>query len=242
MDAGGKQWIVAILGLMVGFVAAAFAEPVHIYTLDCNLPIPNPDDARSKAGKGWMDDAIIEITDHFLIADLDVNISITHSDVFDLQLYLQGPTGPPLCLNMYDLTHFNGENYTQTIFDDEAELSIEQGQPPFTGRFKPQTGSLLSIFDGLDAYGPWRLRIYDARYYDTGILEHFELTICEKIPADLNGDGEVDFADYVELAGHLGDKTCVGPGWCEGADLNKSGSVDLDDLAQFFKHWLEGNK
>lgn len=183
MDTGKGQRIVAIFALVVCFSLTASANTVRIYPLDCNLPIPNPDDPETEAGKGRMADAIIEISDHFSIADLDVGISVTHSDVFDLQLYLQGPTGTPLCLNMYDLSHVNGENYTQTIFDDEAETPIEDGQPPFTGRFRPQSGSLLSIFDGLDTYGSWRLQIYDARYFDTGFLKHFELTI--EIPEPL---------------------------------------------------------
>ena len=237
MDAGKRQWIVAILGLTVGISLTASAGQVYIYGGDFNLRIPaDPDNTR-----GWMDDAVIEISDHFPIADLDVCITITHSSVFDLQLFLKSPTGTRLCLNMYNLTaYFDGVNYTQTIFDDEAELSIEQAQPPFTGRFRPEPGNALSIFDGLDAYGSWRLQIYDARYADTGTLDRFELIICGKIPADLNTDGEVDFVDYVELSGHWRDQTCVSPGWCEGADLNKSGSVDLFDLAQFVEYWLEG--
>jgi subtilisin-like proprotein convertase family protein len=177
MDAGKGQWIVAIFALVVCFSLTASANTVRIYTLDCNLPIPNPDDPKTEAGKGWMADAIIEILDHFPIADLNVGITVTHSDIFDLQLYLQGPTGTLLCLNMYDLSHVNGENYTRTIFDDEAETPIEQGQPPFTGSFRPKSGSLLSVFDGLDTYGSWRLQIYDARFDDTGFLEHFELII-----------------------------------------------------------------
>jgi len=237
MDAGKGQWIVAILGLMLGFSFAASATPDHTYGGDFNLRIPaDPDNT-----KGWMDDAVIEIPDHFPIADLDVCISVTHSKVFDLQLFLQSPTGTRLCLNMYNLNeYFDGENYTQTIFDDEAELSIEQAQPPFTGRFRPEPGNALSIFDGLDAYGSWRLQIYDAYFADSGTLDRFELMICGKIPADLNTDGEVDFVDYVELSGHWRDQTCVSPGWCEGADFNQSGSVDLDDLAQFVEYWLDG--
>jgi subtilisin-like proprotein convertase family protein len=237
MDAGKRQWIVAILGLTVGISLTASAGQVYIYGGDFNLRIPaDPDNTR-----GWMDDAVIEIPDHFPIADLDVCITITHSSVFDLQLFLQSPTGTRLCLNMYNLTeYFDGENYTQTIFDDESELSIEQAQPPFTGRFRPEPGNALSIFDGLDTYGSWRLQINDMYYADSGVLDRFELMICGKIPADLNTDGEVDFVDYVELSGHWRDQTCVSPGWCEGADFNQSGSVDLSDLAQFVEYWLEG--
>jgi len=180
MDVGKGQWIVAILALTMCLNFAAYAEPVYIYGGDFNLRIP----ADPQNSKGWMVDAIIDIPDHFLIYDLDVSISVTHSHVFDLQLYLQSPTGTRLCLNMYDLNEFfDGENYTQTIFDDEAELSIEQGQPPFIGRFRPESGTLLSVLDSQDTYGPWRLQIYDAYYADTGTLDRLELIITIPEPA-----------------------------------------------------------
>jgi subtilisin-like proprotein convertase family protein len=177
MDAGREQWIVAIFALVAGFTLVVSASPVHIYGGDFNLRIP-ADPNNTNTTKGWMDDAIIEISDHFPIADLDVGVSLTHSKVFDLQLYLQSPTGTRLCLNMYNVDeYFNGENYTLTVFDDEAELSIEQGQPPFIGRFRPEPGNLLAIFDGLDAYGSWRLQINDMYYADSGVLDRFELII-----------------------------------------------------------------
>jgi len=183
MDAGREQWIVAIFALVAGFTLVVSASPVHIYGGDFNLRIP-ADPNNTNTTKGWMDDAIIEIPDHFPIADLEIGVSLTHSKVFDLQLYLQSPAGTRLCLNMYNFDeYFNGENYTLTVFDDEAELSIEQGQPPFTGRFRPEPGNLLAIFDGLDAYGSWRLQINDARYADTGFLDHFELIIEIPEPA-----------------------------------------------------------
>jgi subtilisin-like proprotein convertase family protein len=175
--------MVAVLFLVMIFPSIGFSDPTHIYSGNFNLRIP-ADPNNTNTTKGWMDDkAIIEIHDHFPISDLDVGISLTHSKVFDLQLYLQGPTGR-LCLNMYNFDeYFNGENYTQTIFDDEAELSIEQGQPPFTGRFRPVEPYKLSEFDGEDAYGSWRLQIYDAFYNDTGTFNHFELTIAAPEPA-----------------------------------------------------------
>lgn len=177
MDAGREQRIVAIFALVAGFTLVVSASPVHIYGGDFNLRIP-ADPNNTNTTKGWMDNAIIEISDHFPIADLDVGVSLTHSKVFDLQLYLQSPTGTRLCLNMYNVDeYFNGENYTLTVFDDEAELSIEQGQPPFIGRFRPEPGNLLAIFDGLDAYGSWRLQINDMYYADSGVLDRFELII-----------------------------------------------------------------
>jgi hypothetical protein len=75
------------------------------------------------------------------------------------------------------------ENYARTIFDDEAELSISEGEAPFTGRFRPRAPSSLGVFDALDSYGTWRLQIYDMFDSDAGTLDTFELLITTPEPA-----------------------------------------------------------
>ena len=160
--------------------SAICAGSVHIYSGNFNLLIPaNPDDT-----KGWMADAVIEVPHHFIIHDIDVGITLTHTSVFDLQIFLQSPAGTTICLNMYNFDQFfKGANYTQTIFDDEALLAIEDAQPPFTGRFRPLEPYRLSAFDGEGSFGPWRLRIYDFWPLDIGTLNHFELVIATPEPA-----------------------------------------------------------
>jgi subtilisin-like proprotein convertase family protein len=172
------QRIVVIIILLGGICTSTFANPVYTYGGDFDLPIPgNP-----KNSRGLMFDAIIEIPDHFTIHDLDVGINLTHSQDFDLQIFLISPSRQSVCLNMYNLDrYFEGEDYTNTIFDDEAAVPIEMGEPPFTGRFKPMEP--LSLFDGEDAYGLWRLRIYDAYYADTGSLNNFKIVITVIEPA-----------------------------------------------------------
>ena len=134
--------------------------------------------------KAALTEAIINVTDHFVVTDLDVQIDITHTRVFDLQLILQGPTDAWLCLNKYDYKDFfNGKNYTNTIFDDEAEISIKDANAPFRGRFKPEPGYMLGIFDGSDAYGTWRLQIYDMWPTDTGTFNHLDLIFNAPEPA-----------------------------------------------------------
>ena len=178
------QWIVAFFFMAAGFSYPVFAGPTIIYGGDFDLPIPAPDDPQSEYGRGWMDDAVIEIGDHFTIYDLDVGITLTHTKVFDLQIFVQSPAGTSLCLNMYNFDEFfEGEDYEDTIFDDEAALPIEEGQPPFTGRFRPRSPAKLSVFDGQDNFGQWKLQIYDAYYYDTGTLESFEVMITIAEPA-----------------------------------------------------------
>ncbi|MHC4653548.1 MAG: proprotein convertase P-domain-containing protein [Planctomycetota bacterium] len=185
MDARSSvQWIVVLLVIMEGISPPVFAGTVYTYDGDFDLPIPKLDSSDPDISKGWMDDAVIEITDRFIVSDLDVRVSITHTNVFDLQIFLQSPAGTRICLNMYTFREFfEGANYTQTVFDDDAELSIKQAEPPFTGSFRPVEPYELSGFDGEDTYGIWRLQIYDAWDWDTGTLDSFELFIITPEPA-----------------------------------------------------------
>jgi hypothetical protein len=175
------QWIVTVVIIAVGGAAASFASPSNIYSYEFDLPIP----AGTDSSMGWMDEALLEVPDHIIICDVDVGISITHTSVFDLQIFLQSPSGTRICLNMYDSFEgfFVGENYINTIFDDEAQNSISQAEPPFTGRFRPLDPYVLSEFDSEDAFGLWRLQIYDAFYYNSGMLDSVELMITTPEPA-----------------------------------------------------------
>ena len=173
---------IAVTVCIAGRLDPAYAVPVYIYGGDFSLPIPQ--DAGDT--KGWMEDAVIEIGEHRTIYDLDLLVNITHSNAFDLQLYLQSPAGTRICLNSYGINEFfKGENYTQTIFDDEAAFSIKEGQAPFTGRFRPMEPYQLSAFDGEDIFGIWKLQVYDAFYADRGTLNHFELIISVPEPSSL---------------------------------------------------------
>jgi len=181
MDArSAVQRIVAILVIVAGACGDVYAGPVHIYGGEFGLPILD------KPGPGnSMTEAIIEVGVHYIISDLDVGISVTHTNVFDLQIFLQSPIGTRLCLNMYDFKDEFSEdqNYTNTIFDDEAPFSIKEATAPFTGRFRPIEPYKLSGFNGQDAYGIWRLQIYDMFDWDIGTLDSFELMITTPEPA-----------------------------------------------------------
>jgi subtilisin-like proprotein convertase family protein len=169
---------IAIVILTCSCSVSVFAGPVYTYGGEFNLRIP----ADPNSSKGLMYDAIINISEHFTIYDLDVGISLTHSNIFDLKIFLESPSGTKVCLNMYDVgEYFNGEDYIDTIFDDEADIPIEMAEPQFTGNFRPK--QLLSAFDGEDTYGLWRLQIYDAYYADTGSLDNFNIIVTILEPA-----------------------------------------------------------
>lgn len=177
------QWIVAILIVAVAPSGkTSFANTVYIYGGDFDLPIIDQPGPGSQ-----VTEAIIDISDDLTVHDLDVAITITHTNVFDLQLFLQSPAGTRICLNMFDFEDEFGiyPNYIDTIFDDEAQLSIKQADAPFTGRYRPIEPFLLSEFDGEQTPGQWSLQIYDMYDWDTGTLNHFDLIIATPEPATL---------------------------------------------------------
>jgi len=172
---------VSVLLVVAVWPGAVHADPVVSYGGPFDLPIP----ADSDATKGSMADAIIDVSDHCIILDLDVVVSVSHTQVFDLQLRITSPSGTTVVLNMYDPfnDYFEGADYSNTVFDDEASVSISDGQPPFEGRFRPIDIEGLSAFDGEDAFGQWHLQIYDAYYMDTGSLTFCELVITAPEPS-----------------------------------------------------------
>ena len=55
---------------------------------------------------------------------------------------------------------------------------------------------------------------------------------------DLSSDEKVDFTDFAIFALQWDVSECDEPSWCDGADLNRDGIVDYDDLALFIDYWL----
>ncbi|MHC4597046.1 MAG: dockerin type I domain-containing protein, partial [Planctomycetota bacterium] len=54
---------------------------------------------------------------------------------------------------------------------------------------------------------------------------------------DVDGDGDVDFADFTLFAPYWRQTNCA---QCGGADFTNDGKVDIDDLRLFAASWLTG--
>ncbi len=163
--------------LAVFIIAMAVSYPVyatHLYSSggDFDLAIPP-----QELGKGWMEDATIFVLTKGVVFDVDIALNLTHSSACDLKIYLQSPAGTRVCLNRYDVDDFIPfeQDFLWTIFDDEAQVAIEEGRAPFTGRFRPKSPGLLSVFDGENTYGLWRIQIYDAVYVNRGTFHNARL-------------------------------------------------------------------
>ena len=119
----------------------------------------------------------IEIEDDFRIRDVDVQLSITHSHVEQLDGYLTGPDGQRI--ELFSSVGGGGDHFDQTVFDDQARISIAKARTPFKDSFLPE-GLLkrqpgLSVFNGKSAKGVWQLIIRGSRSDRFGMLHSWNL-------------------------------------------------------------------
>lgn len=113
------------------------------------------------------------------ISDMDVRLdSITHTWVGDLKMTLTSPGGTSVVLMNRPGAGGNGssgDNFTNTVLDDEADTPIEAIGPtgPFTGSWRPDEP--LSAFDGQERGGTWTLNVSDNAGADLGTINTWSL-------------------------------------------------------------------
>lgn len=130
----------------------------------------------------------IEVPESFTIQDLNVSVRITHSWMGDMIVTLVSPTGARVLLANQRGSSQGG--YINTIFDDEATVTIGSGTFPYTGRYRPE--STLTAVDGSDAKGTWKLEVFDTFGADEGVIEAWSLNFGgNEIGRRTNGDGFV---------------------------------------------------
>lgn len=189
----------------------------------------------------------IIVPDSFTIGDVNIDLSVTHTWVGDLSVsvthggesvFIIDRPGEP------DLGTFgcDQDNYDGIILDDEGADSIEdQCSANLTSPPNYIPNNPLSVFDGMDAAGPWTIVISDSAGFDTGTLDTWSLHIAQPGPnpcedaflgacCDNNGAGQgctedVEVADCVgpdkvySLGGGCADITCVCIPLCTGVSV-----------------------
>jgi subtilisin-like proprotein convertase family protein len=137
-----------------------FSYSVYAIFGKCSVttPKPIPDNLLTKD--------TINVTQTGYAEKVTVNLSLNHTNVGDIALILKKENGFQMTLAQF--IGEGGQNYTNTTFDDDAEQSILQASPPFTGTFKPQ--GQLSIFKDKILNGNWLLLILDNRTGNQGTL------------------------------------------------------------------------
>jgi len=114
------------------------------------------------------------IDDFGMIEDLNVKLNITHGLDSDLDVFLVAPDGKTRVELFTDVGGL-GDNFTDTILDDETSLSITGGSAPFTGTYRPE--GRLSDLIGKDIHGTWTLEVTDDSLLSSGTLNSWSLVV-----------------------------------------------------------------
>lgn len=174
------------------------------------------------------------------IADVNVQIRIAHSAVGQLSVALahHGVT-----VTLVSGVGGAGDNFTNTLFDQQAANSITAGTPPFSNTFRP-TGN-LGDFNGILKQGLWTLRASDTAASETGTILSWTLFMYHRLTPDCNTDSVPDACqltlgdcntngslDHCETTGGVTDcNTNRTPDACElsGNDCNTNSLPDACD-------------
>ncbi len=162
---GGGQWYpaVAASGTLTRNLSPLGA--LAIETSLTNTLVAIPDQARITS--------TLSMTFPQTIADVDVRVNLTHTSDNHLVITLTAPTG--YAVQLVAGRGGSGDDFTNTIFDDEASTPIGSGTAPFTGRYQPE--QRLAILDGLAAKGAWKLVVQDTQAGEVGTLLGWEITL-----------------------------------------------------------------
>ena len=113
----------------------------------------------------------LSIPDFGIIIDLNVKVDITHETDGNLDIYLIAPDGTRV--ELFTDVGAISSDFSETVLDNEAELSITEGSAPFTGSFRPE-GNLADLYNK-DINGTWTLEVTDDWNPITGILNSWSL-------------------------------------------------------------------
>ncbi len=157
-------------------------ETIKTYT-SSNVPIAIPDLTTITS--------TLTVADTGTIADINVKLSINHTWAADLDIFITGPTGTKITLSTDN--GGNSDNYTNTVFDDEAAVTVVGSAAPFTGSFKPE--GALSGLDTKAINGTWTLTVTDDGTDDIGTLTAWslEITTGGETAQDTNAIGNYSF-------------------------------------------------
>jgi hypothetical protein len=148
----------------------------------------------------------------------------------------------------------NARDHSDSHYEDAGDFAIVTGwnDSSIWGfdlyTFYPVDGNSV---DHNTVVGDWFVIDYqadevgdcDVGFYDYNISwdePNYSLTFSHSPTRDLNFDEKVNFIDFATFASKWNATDCNDPNWYDGADLDRDGDVDHDDLRFFDEYWLWG--
>jgi subtilisin-like proprotein convertase family protein len=118
------------------------------------------------------------VTDNIIVDKILVTTDITHTYVQDMLISLEAPESIEGTTVVLLENPCNGTDDINTTFDDSAEdLVCRAFAPAILGSIAP-INNMSSPFSGKDAFGEWKLIVYDAHNNDGGQINTASITFC----------------------------------------------------------------
>ncbi|MBN2313408.1 MAG: proprotein convertase P-domain-containing protein [Sedimentisphaerales bacterium] len=142
------------------------------------------------------------VVDHAgAIQDLDVMLDIDHTMDSDLDVFLIAPDSQ-IGVELFTDVGGSGDNFEDTILDDEARLSITAGSAPFAGTYRPE-GRLADLI-GRNICGTWGLKVTDDSKTSLGTLNAWSLIVdLADVAYYAECARDVDFSHVVSNSGWI---------------------------------------
>jgi subtilisin-like proprotein convertase family protein len=127
----------------------------------------------------------LTIPDDVVIDDLEVQLTLDHTFIADLDITLTSPTGNTVALftDVGTSTVGLGSRTLDITLADEAAMPISTAgiTPILRGvSYMPELASRLEWFDGQPAAGTWTLTVYDDASGDGGSVTAWGLRVCPR--------------------------------------------------------------
>ena len=129
--------------------------------------------------------SVINMDQNAVITDVNLTLNVEHTWIADLEVKLIAPDGVTEIILFEDVGS-NGDNFTNTVLDDDASTDVSNGESPFTGSYSP-TGSLNDL-NGLMSAGDCTLHINDDANQDGGNLIDWSIQICTELALSVSND------------------------------------------------------
>jgi len=157
------------------------------------------------------------------ITDVNVALNITHTFDADLDVFIIGPSGTRV--ELFTDVGGSGDDFVDTILDDQTDFPITTGLPRFVWSFQPE-GSLAD-FNGEDANGTWTLEVTDDAAQDVGILHDWSIQITGGGETNLftESDGSYSFMNLAPGTHTI--REILPPFWAETVPSGGSHTVQV---------------
>ena len=172
----------------------------------------------------------------FTISNLRVRLDIIAQNDSELTAVLIPPPGlgvaPITLFSNLSLPATAAPNFTNTVFDDQAPVSIVSALPPFTGSYQP-VQSLDAALAGKALAGNWSLRITDAAGGNGATLNSWSLEATPTAASTGAGDDIPDRVPDSALSGTYTFQIASSVQDATGNPMDENQNAGLDVLRGF---------